>query len=170
MDGPPHASSAALEGVLGQTAPPVAGRNRVYVSVLPMEKPVHVHVLPPADSSQASKFSIISEKPNPKSLCGSALFLGRSGASRWKSSAELRCLRSADSFLFCFSSPGCLFEDGLCRPSETCVNGKCAGPSYTQLWVWVCLDPADRGRGSPCGANVLGEVHFLQCSWRGLWS
>uniref|UniRef100_A0A667GAM6 Uncharacterized protein n=1 Tax=Lynx canadensis TaxID=61383 RepID=A0A667GAM6_LYNCA len=36
---------------------------------------------------------------------------------------------SADSFLFCLSSPGCLFEDGLCRPSETCVNdgvfGRC---------------------------------------------
>lgn len=125
----PHASSAALEGVLGQTAAPVAGRDRMYASVLPMEKPVHVHVLPLTDSGQASEFSITSEKPNPKSLCGSALFLGRSGASRWKSSGELHCLGSADSFLFCFSSPGCLFEDGLCRPSETCVNGKCAGPS-----------------------------------------
>lgn len=36
-----------------------------------------------------------------------------------------------------FFLPGCLFEDGLCRPAETCVNGKCQ-PTVTPRLALLC--------------------------------
>ena len=76
---------------------------------------------PPPDPSQGRVAwlpmpSVLSPKQAPSAVRPPGL-QGQQGRGPWRTEA----LTLSPLFFL----PGCLFEDGLCRPAETCVNGKC---------------------------------------------
>lgn len=119
------------------------GTGCMGARVLPMEKPVlsltqawGLMIWLPDEPASCRR------KANAKSpVCG----LGNGPRPRPLMNGHGPSLCGSDSFLFSVSLAGCLLDEGLCRPSETCVNGECA------VWAYLISPTKATPRtGSPC--------------------